>query len=322
MLLDQYDQYTQNDYDDPYGSQYINARVKTQPVVEPVYRGWNDLQQLWNWLRIQELQRLQQASDSAPPSDSAEVGLQPVQCRTSTYGYNNFAFNTGYDAWGNPHRWIRQPVRLEWWMVIRARMGLRPWGRRILGAHRISGSGTEVTTPTSAPWAGNPYWGWCGTTTSPTAAAPSPRSRPPDLRSVHRLCRRGCVRQRTRCRFRKRHRCGTRHEAATATADRPANAARPSSPCPPTQPGITTMAGRVRTVPGEPAARPNPNRVQPQLRPFQQWMGQLHSATGPHRPPPRRQVTLPRRLRVRLPTSECTAPPVAVPVAAVDPTAP
>lgn len=179
QLLDQYDQYTQGDYDAPYGS--------------PAAGGQNG--QLWN--------RYTGGFNSPfSPYGATGFGYSPYNNYGfgtpygfggspfspfnvgygSTYGYNNLAFNTGYDAWGNPIGGFGNPYGWNGgWSGYGPGWGVDPWGGGYWGApgYGYWGGGYHPYYGNLGAY-GNPGWGgFCGTGdlvngTSFTAPRPRP----------------------------------------------------------------------------------------------------------------------------------------------------
>lgn len=162
QLLDQYDQYTQSDYDSPYAG--------------PVGSGQNG--QLWN--------RYTGGFNSPYNSFGSGFGYSPYTSFGfgtpygfsgspyspfnagfgSTYGHNNFAFQNGYDAWGNPIGGFGNPYAWNGgWTGYGPGWGYDPWGGGFWGSPNFGywNGGYHPYYGNLGAY-GNPYWGgFCGT---------------------------------------------------------------------------------------------------------------------------------------------------------------
>ena len=122
MLMDQYGEYMADDYDDPYGSQYINAPHTRSQL-------WNRYTPSWQtgagwggggWGSGYGFSPYSASAYNSPFGFGSPYGFgsqydfgfgssgyspfnQPYG--TTTYGWGNQAFMNGYDAWGNPVGW-------------------------------------------------------------------------------------------------------------------------------------------------------------------------------------------------------------------------
>ncbi|MEC8597385.1 MAG: hypothetical protein VXY61_03410 [Bacteroidota bacterium] len=188
MLLDQYDEYMAGEYDDPYGSQYINAPHTRSQLWNRYTPGWSGGFNS-GWGSGFGYSPFGYSAFNSPYGFGSPFGFgnqygfgfgssgyspfnQPHGM--TTYGWGNQAFMNGYDAWGNPIGWgnpFNTGFAGNGW-------GYDPWGGGYWG------------TPGWGYWGNgyHPYFGnmggsggWCGTATSGEGDSTpliSPRPRP------------------------------------------------------------------------------------------------------------------------------------------------
>lgn len=187
MMLDQYDEFMDEDYDDPYAGQYGYAPPTGSQLWNRYTPGWSSgMNAGWGsgggfspftYGAYSGAYGFGNPNGFGNQYGFGNTGYSPFNSPygTTTYGWGNSAFMNGYDAWGNPIGW-GNPFNSNF---AGGGWGYDPWGGGYWG------------TPGNGYWINgyHPYYGnmgaynngWCGTLANGEGNAtnsPAPRPRP------------------------------------------------------------------------------------------------------------------------------------------------
>ena len=171
QLLDQYDQYTQYDDDNPYrgpvsGGQNGQLWNRYSGGFNSPFNPYGNFGSGFGYSPYNQYGFGTPYGFGGSPYSPFNAGF------SSTYGHNNFAFNTGYDAWGNPIGGFGNPCGFGnpygfngGWSGVGPGWGYDPWGGGFWGAPSYGywGGGYHPYYGNLGAYGNGGWGGFCGT---------------------------------------------------------------------------------------------------------------------------------------------------------------